>query len=260
MMLVPAFALAAADVDRFVTAQKVSADENILVVPLEITNTKALVALDIPLKFSEGAILDKVTFTDRVKDFQIQIANIDNQNRTVVIGLISMVYSEVQDLQPGTGAVAELHFKLNPGVTSVEISPTVLQNPNHELTYYYNDYASGRPEVRTVRPEVQAGEVSMALPTARPTSYALRQNSPNPFNPVTVVSYDLPNAGDVKISVFNIIGQHITDLVNVYQEAGSYQVSWDGKDNTGASVASGVYFYRIKTDQFSDTKKMVLLK
>jgi flagellar hook assembly protein FlgD len=64
----------------------------------------------------------------------------------------------------------------------------------------------------------------------------------------------------VEITVFNVLGQRVTDLVNGYREAGSYEVIWDGKDDAGQSVASGVYFYRIKTDQFNDTKKMLLLK
>jgi flagellar hook assembly protein FlgD len=70
----------------------------------------------------------------------------------------------------------------------------------------------------------------------------------------------VPTAGNVEITVFNVLCQRVTNLVNGYQDAGSYEVIWDGKDDTGDPVASGVYFYRIKTEQFNDTKKMLLLK
>lgn len=259
LFLVPA--VMAAESDKFVTAKAApTSTEDVLIVPVDVTNTHDLAALDIPLSFSEGAYLDKVTFTDRVKSFEIQIANIDNDKRNVVIGLISMVTREKPDMAAGSGAVAELHFKLDPGVTSVEINPVELEFPNHSLTYYYNDYSNGRPEVRSVHPEVEAGQVFYSNPTAMPTEFALHQNSPNPFNPTTRIAYDMPAAGDVRISVFNVLGQHVSDLMDGHSEAGSYDVIWDGKDQAGESVASGVYFYRIKTEQFAETKKMLLLK
>jgi hypothetical protein len=259
MFLIPALVLAT-ETDKFVTAKAAPATEDGLVVPVEVTNTHDLAAMDIPLGFSEGAYLDKVTFTDRVESFEFKIANIDNTKRQVVIGLISMVTGERPDMPAGTGAVAELHFKLDPGVTSVEINPIRIEEPNHQLTYYYNDYSNGRPEVKSVQPEVTAGQVFYTGQSAIPTRFALFQNSPNPFNPTTRILYDLPTAGNVRVSVFNVIGQRVIDLVNEYQEAGSYNVVWSGTDDNGNSVASGMYFYRIKTDQFSDTKKMVLLK
>lgn len=259
LFLVPA--LMAAESDKFVTAKAAPAStEDVLIVPVDVTNTHDLAALDIPLSFSEGAYLDKVTFTNRVESFEVKIANIDNDNRNVVIGLISMVTGEKPDMAAGSGAVAELHFKLDPGVNNVEINPVEMEFPNHSLTYYYNDYSSGRPVVKSVQPEVEAGQVFYSNPTAMPTKFALHQNSPNPFNPTTKIAYDMPAAGDVKISVFNVLGQHVSDLVDGRSEAGSYEIIWDGKDEAGESVASGVYFYRIKTEQFSETKKMLLLK
>lgn len=258
LFLVPA--AMAAESFKFVTAKAAPATEDGLVVPVDVTNAQDLVAMDIPLSFSEGATLDKVVFTDRVKSFEFQIANVDNEKRQVVIGLISMVTGEKPDMPAGSGAVAELHFILEPGVNSVEITPIELENPNHSLTYYWNDYTNGRPEVQSVHPEVEAGQVFYANATAIPSEFALHQNTPNPFNPTTKLSYDMAQPGDVKISVFNVLGQNVIDLVDGYRDAGRYEVIWDGKDNTGAQVASGVYFYRISTGQFSDTKKMLLLK
>lgn len=257
LFLVPAIVMAA-NSDKFVAAKATPTASDQLVVPLTVTNTEKLVAMDIPLGFSEGATLNEVVFTDRVKSFEYKIANIDNENRQVVIGLISMVSKELPDLSSGSGPIAELHFTLDNGVKGVELKAIELENPNHSLTYYYNDYSSGRPEVKSVHPEFTTQYVERT--STIPTVFALHQNSPNPFNPITGIKYDMPKAGDVQISVFNVLGQRVTDLVNGYQEAGSHEVVWNGKDDGGSSVASGIYFYRIKTSEFSDTKKMLLLK
>jgi hypothetical protein len=96
--------------------------------------------------------------------------------------------------------------------------------------------------------------------TAIPKTYQLFQNYPNPFNPLTMIKYDLPHSGHVNIVVYNILGQKVKTLADEYQEAAHHSVTWDGKDDQGEEVASGVYFYRIKTSLFEKTKKMVLLK
>jgi len=96
--------------------------------------------------------------------------------------------------------------------------------------------------------------------TGIPKTYQLSQNYPNPFNPQTTIKYDLPDPGNVNIAVYNILGQKVKTLADEYQEAGYKQVSWDGKDDGGREVASGIYFYKIKTIGFEKTKKMVLLK
>lgn len=258
LVLVPAFALAA-DANKFVMS-KAQAVQDELVVPLEITNSVELAALDIPLKYSEGAVLDRVEFTDRVETFEFKYASIDNENHTVVIGLISMVTGDRPDLAVGSGAVANLVFKTTLGDDEIQIEAVELKNPDHSLSYYYNDYSNGRPEVKSVNPDVDPVTISYSPGPAVPVEFALRQNSPNPFNPVTKILYDLAAPGDVQLSVFNVLGQHVTDLVNGYQEAGQYSVTWDGKDKYDNSAASGIYFYRIKTNEFTETKKMVLLK
>lgn len=88
-----------------------------------------------------------------------------------------------------------------------------------------------------------------------PIQYNLAQNYPNPFNPVTTIEYALPQASKVKIEVYNVIGQKIATLVNSKQGAGYHTVTWDASD-----VSSGVYFYRLTADDFSQTRRMVLMK
>ena len=94
----------------------------------------------------------------------------------------------------------------------------------------------------------------------RPTSFSVSQNYPNPFNPATEFRFDLPRASHVTIEVFNILGQRVKILVDEERAVGSHVVDWDAKDERGADVSSGIYFYRMVADDFSDIKKMVLLK
>jgi hypothetical protein len=87
-----------------------------------------------------------------------------------------------------------------------------------------------------------------------PVRTSLCQNYPNPFNPSTTISYELPTASRVTIRVFNALGQEVALLVDEEKAAGAYQVRWT------ANVPSGVYFYRIQTAQYSECKKMVVLR
>jgi hypothetical protein len=93
-----------------------------------------------------------------------------------------------------------------------------------------------------------------------PSSFKLNQNYPNPFNPSTVISYQLASLSKIQIKVYDILGKEIATLVNGQKPAGNYQIIWDGTDSFGNKVTSGVYFYRINTDNFVQTKKMILMK
>lgn len=94
----------------------------------------------------------------------------------------------------------------------------------------------------------------------QPDGFVLKQNYPNPFNPTTTISYDLNKNAEVSLKVFNLAGQEVKTLVNENQSAGSKQVTWDGRDNNGRQVASGIYLYQLQAGTQMQTKKMVLLK
>jgi hypothetical protein len=88
-----------------------------------------------------------------------------------------------------------------------------------------------------------------------PILFELCQNYPNPFNPKTTISYHIPKKNKVELTIYNLIGQKIVTLVNKKQVAGSYKVQWDA---TGFST--GVYYYQLKTEEFQQVKKLVLIK
>ncbi len=93
-----------------------------------------------------------------------------------------------------------------------------------------------------------------------PSAFALRQNYPNPFNPVTSIEFELPNDGNITLSVYNMLGQKVAMLVDEYSRAGVHTVKWDGRNDLGQLVSTGVYLYRINAGNFNATKKMILLK
>ncbi len=93
-----------------------------------------------------------------------------------------------------------------------------------------------------------------------PTEYALHQNYPNPFNPSTTIRYDLKENAEVRLEIFNILGQKVRTLVNERQTAGSRSVIWEARNDIGEAVTSGVYFYRLQAGEFVETKKLLLLK
>jgi len=233
-------------------------------VSVEVSNDQELAGLDIPLRFGnvgDPITLDRVEWTDRVADWDFKHAAIDNENKTVILGLIS----ELTNIRPeadlkvaaSTGnGVAELVFRVTEGYEA-EISTFTTSRPTHELTFIYNRYEAGVPHVESFTPLFEADVNFKRVPL--PTSFALSQNYPNPFNPSTSFALDLPVASDYSIRIYNVAGQ----LVKTFEgrgEAGQLTVTWDGKSNQGSSVASGVYFYRADAESFSQTRKMMMLK
>jgi len=93
-----------------------------------------------------------------------------------------------------------------------------------------------------------------------PDDYTLAQNYPNPFNASTMIRFGLPEKSHVTVEVFNALGRKVTTLVDGPLSAGNYVVDWDGTNDIGETVATGVYLYRLSTDLSTTTRKMVLLK
>ncbi len=98
------------------------------------------------------------------------------------------------------------------------------------------------------------------LNDALPRDFVLKQNFPNPFNPSTMIEFSLPAAGNVKVEIFNLLGERINTLVDRFMPAGNYLVSWLGDDLYGRTAASGIYFYRVSAGEFAATRKMMLVK
>lgn len=95
--------------------------------------------------------------------------------------------------------------------------------------------------------------------SAIPEQFALKQNFPNPFNPTTIIQFDLPQSETVILKIYDLLGQELRTLVDRELPAGSHQARWDGKNNTNNDVPTGTYIYRIVAGKFVSAKKMVLV-
>ena len=91
--------------------------------------------------------------------------------------------------------------------------------------------------------------------SSQPKEYSLSQNYPNPFNPSTTIEYSIPEGGNVKLVVYNSLGEEVAVLENNFEEAGSYKINFDA-----SKLSSGIYYYRLNSGEFSSIKKMIILK
>ena len=109
----------------------------------------------------------------------------------------------------------------------------------------------------------EAGNDSALLDAEMPAEYSLKSAYPNPFNPSTTIEYNVEVAGNVNISVYDMMGREVKTLVNEYvspKSGGSYSVVWDGTNNSNSFVATGMYIYRMVSNEFTKTQKMTLAK
>ena len=133
-------------------------------------------------------------------------------------------------------------------ITTAELDSTTFDDPYTDKSLYY-----------IYDPNIIG--VSEKADAPRPQTIELFQNYPNPFNPTTTIPYQLFKASHVKLSIYNFLGQHVNTLVNEPQSPGYHTVNWNGNDLNGKPMASGIYFYRMETDNNSiQTKKFILTK
>jgi hypothetical protein len=137
-----------------------------------------------------------------------------------------------------------------------QLNPMIVSNGNLGAIVVWQDYRSGNNfdiyEVGFNTTGVIAIENGG---TSIPSEFTLSQNYPNPFNPVTVISYQLAKASNVKLTIYDALGQNVSILIDQSQNAGNYNIEWDA-----SAYPSGVYFYRLEAESFVSNKKMILIK
>ena len=128
-----------------------------------------------------------------------------------------------------------------------------------DVTFLHHSSPGTLPKSRATEDELETNSSII-------NSYQLEQNYPNPFNPETMISFALPEAGEVRLSIFSESGQLVRQLVNREMAAGRHNLRWDGRNQAGDPVAAGVYLYRLSvqdqsgTAVFTETRRMALLK
>jgi len=194
-----------------------------------------------------------------VKMFKVFLANTDKGTGKISVG-ISLKAG--QSGVTGAGVVAKIKMQVSSQAMRGQAITFTLQNVTA------ND-ASGQTMTMSISPgpPLLVSVVSRGL-AALPVAFALHPNSPNPFNPSTEISYDLPEASAVQVTIFDILGKHVRTLVNERQLAGSYSVVWDGHDENGQPVASGVFITHLRVadpvnggaGKFVQGRKMLLVR
>ena len=164
----------------------------------------------------------------------------------------------------GNGRVYTIHLSVqdgngNTGTATCLVTVPKSQNGNPAIddgpAYTVNGTCGGASAKIS-----EGSSVESSYEVALPESYALQQNYPNPFNPETEIRFQLPEAGHVMVKIFDVLGSEVRTLVNEKRAAGYHLVRWDGKDEAGNFVASGVYLYQFRAGSFSQVRKMSLLR
>jgi len=157
---------------------------------------------------------------------------------------------DAADPFPGTSNVTTFSDGSTPSANSYSGAPTNVQvtNISASASTMHADL------IVSIAADVNEGINSL------PHDANLAQNYPNPFNPTTTIGFDLPSAAEVKLEVFNVLGERVRTLFNGRLQAGSTSIVWDGRNDAGQSVGSGAYFYRLNTGSKTLAKKMVLVK
>jgi hypothetical protein len=254
VLVIPSMLFAASKV----AVGEASVTEGTVTVPIVVSNVDGLMAMDLPLKYSKGVVLKEVSFENtRASYFDLKVADIDDENSMVAIGLISQITATPKaELKSGEGIVANLIFEItDKNIEEINIEAVKTTKPDHELMFIYQNRDGGQVVGQDVKyPEFEGITVALSNTTPLPTEYALSQNYPNPFNPTTTINFSLAQPGEYELSIFNVLGQTVETFTGS-SELGNVSVEWDASNR-----ASGVYFYKLTSGSYTDTKKMMLVK
>jgi hypothetical protein len=138
------------------------------------------------------------------------------------------------------------------GMQTVTFDAQSLDRDNSNITIGYTIYGANQEIISRGMQNIEI--------IAIPEEYALHNNYPNPFNPVTTMLYDLPETGHTRLIIYDLMGRQVQTLVDQPMAAGYYRIQWDGRNTMGQMVSGGIYFYQIQTNGFIRTRKMLLLK
>jgi hypothetical protein len=237
----------------------VTAPGSDVTVDVHLYNEKDIDSVSVALTYgSDYLIYQSVTYENTRAAGAASLA----QHSSITNKLLIELDFTSSPLNPGTGVLAHIHFKVADDApdTVITIDSTLylfIQNTFINLTQggqFIPFFSSGEVDIRV------ATDVGDDADDILPESYRLNQNYPNPFNPSTTIEFALPRATHVQLDLLNVLGQRVRQLVNESLTAGTHRVTLDIRDGQGESLATGVYFYRLKTEEFTDTRKMILLK
>ena len=159
------------------------------------------------------------------------------------------IYTQTVTISNSNTSIATVNIPSNSGGKTFHVICEVKDDGTHNLTSY-----------RRIIMDIDSAAVGIEDFQAVADGYVLEQNYPNPFNPETTIKYGLLKRGNVRITIYDVLGNQIMELINSNQDKGNYQAVWNGKNQFGQNVSSGIYYYSLKTNEFTAIKKMILLK
>jgi len=229
--------------DKVMVGEAEVCDDSV-VIPVDLTTVEPIAGFSYTIKYDPSLL--SVKGVDTGLDFDFFSPVIDNERGEVIVGNIPSWRMEKM-LSAGSHPVAQITF---------EVKERLEEDLPVELTDV--ELVSGLASGGCLPCEWVHGLVKAG--PGLPTEFALGQNYPNPFNPVTVIKYALPKGCQVKLTIYNILGQRVITLVNEPQAAGYKSIRWDSRSQSGNEVTSGIYFYRLQAGDFVEARKMILLK
>ncbi len=187
---------------------------------------------------------------DELETFQIILLDPAHYPTQTGDGEIIVQYKDVEE--PGSITVGIENNTQDVGLLYL-FDETYDVTANELVSEFAIKFTTKTPVVTDVKDEDNTASVI-------PDDYSLEQNYPNPFNPETKIRYAIPQPGNVSIKIYRVDGELVKTLTENYKSAGRYEITWDGTNNFNQKVSSGVYFYRLQSNDFSQVKKMILLK
>ncbi|RCK72084.1 MAG: Cell surface protein [Ignavibacteriae bacterium] len=226
--------------DRFIIRDSEGNEQSLYVCIEDENNQVDVTYFELPPPVPEESFFDVRFVSDRFAEFIAHDA--DEVDLTISVQTENYPVTIEYELNP------ENNIEYTLGYSSGGYGKVNYQKlSGNENKIVINSKFGNRIYLRSERNDRKQGET--------PDKYLLSQNKPNPFNPVTTISYALPEPGFVTLKVYDVLGRELSTLVNEYREAGYYDISWDA-----SSQPSGVYFYKLQSGNFTSVKKMLLMK
>jgi hypothetical protein len=210
----------------------------------------------IPLSVADLVYLIRVVVGDAQPYDKVSVANANWSNDGGIysvdaeMGAVAVVVAGNQTPKNLSSAMMDYAYDQSANITRIIIRPDF---EHGSMTGFTGNFLEVSGDMVSIEMATVLGQPVAAKLV--PRAYALSQNYPNPFNPSTTIEFALPKAGDYSLTIYNIQGQSVTTFNGTAQEAGFFSVEWDA-----SSVASGVYFYKLTSGEFSNVKKMMLVK
>ncbi len=226
------------------------------------------VGLIVPLRIGDKLQCDSAVFegVEDLERFKITAINNVGENPYLpanFVGLVAIPFAGSNSSLASPMKPEELGIRLYLTVKSNLDKPIFLEtvewSPSSQLSLVRPDGTVFRP-VFSNKEEDAASQDAENNSAALPTEFKLEQNYPNPFNPETNIEFSMPTTGPVNVRIYNALGQVVKTLVGKTVPAGRHQVTWNGKDDSGKPVASGMYFCKVVAGNETAVKKMALLK